>query len=348
MNIKLYSSSDQSRWDAYVKNHPLGTHCHLASWGQVIENAYQHKCYYLMAEDSNRVVGILPMVHLNSLIFGNSLVSMPFLNYGGMIADNPNIQKALWEEAINVAKKIKASYLEIRHSQPLSWIKKGDKTILKTHKVSMLLDLPSSSDQLMKSFKSKLRSQIKRPQKEGMTAIIGGKELIDSFYKVFTINMRDLGSPVHSKRLFWEIFQNFSESAQIGVVFWKHQPVASGIVLGFKDTMEIPWASSLRKFNHFSPNMLLYWSFLEYASNSGYKKFDFGRTTPGSGTYRFKKQWGTKPSQLYWYYWISEGLKRKTFHPDHRRFSLAISCWKKMPVAFTRLIGPQIRKYIAL
>ncbi|CAD7772673.1 MAG: hypothetical protein KIIPBIDF_00383 [Candidatus Methanoperedenaceae archaeon GB50] len=94
--------------------------------------------------------------------------------------------------------------------------------------------------------------------------------------------------------------------------------------------------------------MLLYWSFLEYASNSGYKKFDFDALPLVAGHTDSKKQWGTKPSQLYWYYWISEGLKRKTFHPDHRKFSLAISCWKKMPVAFTRLIGPQIRKYIAL
>jgi len=350
MNIRLYSPSDQLKWDTYVKTHPLGTHCHLSAWKSIIENAYHHRCYYFLAEDNDKIIGILPLVHLKSIFFGNILVSMPFLNYGGILADTLEAERALWQEAIDLGKKLKVSYIELRHLNLLSWIKNQDKTFVKSHKVRMLLDLPSNSQKLMKSFKSKLRSQIKRPTKEGMTATIGGKEFINNFYKVFSINMRDLGSPVHSKKLFLEIFNHFSEDAKIGVVFYNNQPVASGIVLGFKDILEIPWASSLRKFNRFSPNMLLYWTLLAYGCDTGYKKFDFGRSTPGHGTYKFKAQWGAHPYPLYWHYWINKDSdKKKIAEPDTKqKFSLAISCWQKLPVKLTHLIGPCVRKYIAL
>ena len=171
----------------------------------------------------------------------------------------------------------------------------------------MLLSLPASKEELLKSFKSKLRSQISRPQKEGMTAIIGGAELIDPFYRVFSVNMRDLGSPVHSKRLFREIFQEFPENAKIGLVKYQGEDVAAGLIFCFRNTVEIPWASSLKKYNGLSPNMLLYWSLLEYSCDKGFQYFDFGRSTPEEGTYKFKEQWGAKPSPLYWYDIVLDG-----------------------------------------
>jgi len=212
----------------------------------------------------------------------------------------------------------------------------------------MLLELPASSDDLFKSYNSKLRSQIRRPQKEGMDSIIGGIELLDNFYNVFAINMRDLGSPVHSKNLFREILNHFDQNVKIGIVNYKGQPVAAGVIICFRDIIEIPWASSLRKFNQFSPNMLLYWSFIEYACKNGYKYFDFGRSTPGEGTHKFKGQWGAKPFPMYWHNIVFNGRPAGNDESEKSRYGMAIRYWMRLPLPISNALGPLFRKHINL
>jgi hypothetical protein len=114
--------------------------------------------------------------------------------------------------------------------------------------------------------------------------------------------------------------------------------------LSHKDRLEIPWASSLREHNFCSPNMLLYWSALEFACDRGDRVFDFGRSTPGEGTYRFKEQWGAKPVPLYWHYWLRDGGALPELNPGNPKYRIAINLWKRLPVGLTRLIGPPIVK----
>ena len=390
MEIRLYRDSDKHSWDTYVMSHPDATHCHLSVWKEIIENTYHHKTYYLIAErfshnpsnsinptnpnnlmnsampyalcpmrGSERIAGILPLVHINSFLFGNQLVSMPFLNYGGILAEDEKTERALLSEAIRLGQKLKVGKIEIRHIKPLQWIKEINSSNPKNlmnpltirtlfHKVRMVLELPGSSDELFKSYNSKLRSQIRRPQKEGMNSIMGGAELLKDFYKVFSINMRDLGSPVHSKNLFREILNHFDQNVKIGIVNYKGQAVAAGIIFCFRNIVEIPWASSLRKYNQFSPNMLLYWSFLEYACKSGHKYFDFGRSTPEEGTHKFKEQWGAKPTPLYWHNIVLNGHQIDENDSGKSKFGKAIECWKKLPLPISNRVGPIIRKYISL
>ena len=47
--------------------------------------------------------------------------------------------------------------------------------------------------------------------------------------------------------------------------------------------------------------MLLYWAFMERAVREGLRIFNFGRCTPGAGTHRFKRQWGSRDEPLWWY-----------------------------------------------
>ncbi|MBN1227625.1 MAG: GNAT family N-acetyltransferase, partial [Deltaproteobacteria bacterium] len=218
----------------------------------------------------------------------------------------------------------------------------------KSHKVRMLLHLPDSSDTLMKSFKAKLRSQIKKPIKEGLLSKVGGLELLDDFYKVFSINMRDLGSPVHSKKLIQNVLKEFSEKSKIVMVYKDDQPIAGSIIIGFKDTLENPWASALRKYSRLSPNMLLYWTMLEYACDQGFQYFDFGRSSPDEGTYKFKEQWGADPTPLHWHYISLNNERASEETSEKSRFQNAIKYWQKLPVPLTKILGPMIRKHIGL
>jgi FemAB-related protein (PEP-CTERM system-associated) len=200
----------------------------------------------------------------------------------------------------------------------------------------------------MNSFKSKLRSQINKPLKEGLHSRVGGLELLEDFYSVFSVNMRDLGSPVHSKKLLELVLQNFSEDAKLIVVYKENQPLAGSLVFGFRDILENPWASAIKEYSRLSPNMLLYWAMLEYACKNGYSFFDFGRSSVDQGTYKFKEQWGAEPTPLHWHLFILNGHPITEELSEKAKFDKAIKYWKRLPVFTTRLIGPYIRKHISL
>lgn len=342
MSIRLYQPADQQRWDTYVSQQK-GTHgYHQSGWARVTERAFGQQPYYLLSEDADgRIDGIFPLVRLNSRLFGDFLVSLPYLNYGGPHASSAEIEKALIAKAVQIAREEKVDYLELR-------LIAGDDIGLKvkSSKVSMRLPLTGDADALWKSFPSKLRSQIGRPLKEGMIAKFGGLDELDNFHRVFSVNMRDVGTPVYGKSFFANVLKEFPETARICNIYYKDEPVAGGFVFGFGDILEIPWASSLRAFNKLSPNMLLYHSVLQYACGAGYKVFDFGRSTPGGGTFRFKQQWGAEPLPLHWHYWLPNGAALPELNPNNPKYQLAINVWKRLPVGLTKLVGPMIVKNI--
>ncbi len=219
------------------------------------------------------------------------------------------------------------------------------------YKVRMLLDLPGCSETLLSSFKAKLRSQVKKPLRDGLTAYVGGNELVDDFYQVFAENMRDLGSPVHSRSWIKNIVANYDDRARVGLVRAPDgKPAAGGILLLHPHTVSIPWASSLRRYNRFSPNMLLYWNFLAFAADSGFGRFDFGRSSPGEGTYRFKAQWGAKPEILDWRCYQPDGSLRPN-SVENRCSNLRQrieAIWRRMPLGVTNTLGPMVRRYVSL
>lgn len=341
MNIRSFEAKDKTQWNRYVMGADASSCYHLIGWKDVIEKSLGNKTYYLLAEDSNNtIIGILPLVHLKSVLFGNYMVSIPYFNYGGVCGDSDEICGQLFNKAVNIAQEQDTRHIEFRHTHHINNMFKE-----KTSKVSMRLELPSESEQLLKSLPSKLRSQIRRPTKEGMYSKIGKEEELDSFYTVFSINMRDLGTPVYSKEFFRDILTTFPDAASICTVYAKDgNPAASGFLIGFKEMLEIPWASSLRRYNRQSPNMLLYWESLKFACENGYKQFDFGRSTPGEGTYKFKKQWGAKPLQLYWHYWLKNGRAMPELNPHNPKYKMAINIWQNLPVWLTKIIGPTIVK----
>ena len=341
--IELNSdSAHETEWDAYVEAHPGATGYHLFAWRRVIERVFGHQSVYLAARDERGLIrGVLPLVFLSSRLFGRFLVSLPFVNYGGLLADDARFQATLLERAIEEARKLGADHIELRHQDvsDTCWA-------TKQHKISMRLELPGDFDALWKTFPAKLRSQIRRGEKEGMVFRAGGEELLENFYAVFSRNMRDLGTPVYSCAWFAEILRTFSATSRIGVVYLNEQPVAAAFLYGFRRVLEIPWASSDRRYNRLAPNMLLYRSVLEYACREGFGVFDFGRSTPDSGTYRFKQQWGARPVQLNWHYWLSNGGPLPDLSPANEKFRWAIFLWQRLPLFVSQCLGPALVRHI--
>jgi FemAB-related protein (PEP-CTERM system-associated) len=175
-----------------------------------------------------------------------------------------------------------------------------------------------------------------------LTVEHGGARLLPDFYTVFARNMRDLGTPVYSRRLFDEVLDAFPDRARLHVVRLRGQAIAAGLSYQTGATLEMPWASSIRDYKDSCPNHLLYWSVIEAAVERGCELFDFGRSTPGEGTYKFKEQWGAEPLPLHWEYYLVHGSTLPNVSPANARFHLAIELWKRLPLALATRFGPRV------
>ncbi len=78
ITVRMLKSSDEERWDSFVEATPSGTFFHLSGWRQVIEAAFRHRTYYLMAERDEAVTGVLPLTLVKTRVFGASLISNAF------------------------------------------------------------------------------------------------------------------------------------------------------------------------------------------------------------------------------------------------------------------------------
>ena len=331
---------DLDEWDAFVHRCADSRVYHLASWNRIIRRVHGQQCIYLAARnDCGQIQGVLPLVRVRSRIFGHFLVSMPFVSYGGPIGSDAAV-RALAGHAGELAGKSRVDLLELRSDRQLPVELEASH-----HKVTVLLDLPEDPAELWDSFRSKLRSQIRRPQKEGIRVRFGHSEC-ESFYRVFSRHMRDLGTPVQGKRFFRALREEFDEDRLwFGSAYLDDVPVASGAGFIWNGEFELVWASSLRKYSRMSPNMALYWAFMEHAIGHGVRLFNFGRCSPGSGTHRFKLQWGGREEPLWWYR-PAQRAAAGTPQPTDSKFRAAVKLWSKMPVPVTNLLGPGIVKYI--
>jgi FemAB-related protein (PEP-CTERM system-associated) len=332
-----------------------------------VEAAYGHVGYYFIAvvdsgkDSARKAAGILPLIHLKIPFGRGALISLPFCDAAGPLSDNKDIEQQLIAEALALGKEIGVNEIELRTSKS-EFELKADTSHVETHslKVRMFLDLPDcparigsgGSEKLLKSFKSKLRSQIKKPEKDGLRFEWGDINKLDDYYKVFSINMKDLGSPVHSRMWFRSVLNFYADKVRMGLVYLEQQLISCGIILIVNNVVTIPWASTLRKYNHLSPNMMLYWNFLSFASDNGYAKVDFGRSTPNEGTYKFKTQWGAKPYPLHWHHIYVSKIKsvKKANIQDTRsaKREIAANLWSKLPLCVANTLGARIRKYISL
>jgi FemAB-related protein (PEP-CTERM system-associated) len=326
-------------WDGFVRAQPQWTHFHLYGWRCAIERAFGHECLYLAARDNGVLAGVLPLVRVKSLLFGHFLVSMPFVNYGGPLG-RVDAVRALVREATELARRERVKLLELRSRAPLAI------DLPASHrKITVVLDLPEAgSAALWKKLDAKLRSQIRRPQKEGVTVRFGPDQ-VQPFFDVFSRHMRDLGTPTQPLAFFQTLSELFGDDVWFGCAYLGDKPIAGGCGFRWNGEFEMTWASALQEFKRIAPNMQLYWSFIERASNEGLRLFNFGRCTPGGGTHRFKMQWGTREEPLWWYQ-CAASPQTATPSPDDAAFSWGPRLWKRLPTRFATALGPRIVRYI--
>ncbi|HEY8506285.1 MAG TPA: FemAB family XrtA/PEP-CTERM system-associated protein [Gemmataceae bacterium] len=311
----------------------------MPAWLNVLRDGLRHTPYAVEAVDEeDRTLGYLPLAYVNSFLFGAHLVSLPYLNSGGVLADDGATAARLIDRAVALADELEVRRLELRHESP---VEHPALTTRPTGKFHMRLPLPDFPGPLWASFDPKVRNQVRKGEKGRLEVFWGGMDLLPEFYEIFSRNMRDLGTPPYGQSLFRTILSEFGTDAEICVVRAGTAPVAAALLLHGKGVTEVPSASSLREYNATCANMLMYWNLLDRAIQRGQAVFDFGRSTAESGPFRFKKQWGAEPTPAGWQHYLRGG-KADELRPDNPRFERLIRVWRRLPLGVTRWIGPRI------
>jgi FemAB-related protein (PEP-CTERM system-associated) len=335
--ILFTSPEDGRRWQEYVDRHELASNYHRWEWKQVIEKSFGWPTYYWAAEQNGRLQGVLPVVWQKSRLFGSFLTSLPFVNAGGILADDAATEQVLLNEAVSLAKNVGAKHLELRHREQHAL---GLQT--KTSKVTLVLPISGDEESMWKNLGTKMRTKVRKSLSFGMTAEYGGAQLLDDFYGVFSQNMRDLGTPVYDRSFFAEVLRALPKDTYICVVRYQGRTIAASFLSGFRDRIEAVWSSSIQQYLSLKPNFFLYWNLLLFSGKKGYRLFDFGRSSVNSGTHEFKLQWGAKTVPLYWDYWLRDGDRVPELNPQNPKYRMAIWLWQRAPLPVTQMIGPKI------
>jgi FemAB-related protein (PEP-CTERM system-associated) len=342
LNVRIHTRKDLDAgipsWESFVlRQSPIPLSYH-PRWLGVLSRGLCQTPYCLEAYAGDTTLGMLPVMFVRSMLFGRFLTGLPYLNYGGVMAEDPVVERHLIDRAVALADELDVRFLELRHERASEHSRLVTRAGRKVH---MRLNLPATPGQLWDQLSAKVRNQVRKGTKSELSATWGGSERLDEFYDVFSRNMRDLGTPVYGRRLFREITRQFPDRTEFCIVRAGTAPIAAALLLHGWGITEVPSASSLRQYNHTSANMLLYWKLLERAIERGQSVFDFGRSSPESNTYRFKKQWGATPFPAEWQHYVRQG-SASDMRPDNPRYERLIRIWQRLPVPITRWIGPMI------
>ena len=331
--------AEGAEWDALVAGMADAKFSHLFGWRSIVEDVLGHRTHYMAARDGDgQIQALLPLVNVKSRLFGNFLVSMPFLNDGGPIGTYEG-REALAQWAIQEANRSGADSLELRSR---SQIPGPIPTV--TRKLTVLKEMASDSEEFWKTgIRSKLRSQIRRPMKEGLTTHFG-PELIDEFYGVYARRMRDLGTPVLPRSFFHALIERFPDQVIVASVRQGDMALAVGCGFLWQGEFEITWASSLVEYNRLSPNMLLYWTLMEHTIQKGADVFNFGRCSEGSPTHRFKTQWGGTNHPLPWGLYSPQDAAPPSGESASPILRTGQAMWKRLPLPVAAVLGPRLAR----
>ena len=332
------AEKDAAAWDAFVDADPKGTFFHRAAWAEVLRRAFRHTPHYLMAEQDGAVVGVLPLGQVRTALFGHSLISVPFCVYGGPLAVDPAVADALLAEAVLLQKRLGAGSLEMRFRTPpalgADWPGRSDLY------VTFCKPISSSDEENLKAIPRKQRAVVRKGIEAGLTAKVGTDT--DLLHRIYAESVRNLGTPVFSRRYFRILAEAFAGRLDVLTVLDGGTPIAS--VLNFYDRGEVlPYygggtAAARTRFG----NDFMYWEVMKRAAARGCTTFDFGRSKAGTGSFSFKKNWGFTPEPLHHHFHLLPGHAIPDHNPLNPKYRLMINTWKRLPLPVANMLGPHI------
>ena len=341
IKIRAASENDAAVWDAYVLAHPDGTFFHLYGWKRLIESTYRYPGRYLLAERGGALCGVFPLGEVKHLLFGHSLVSVPFCVYGGALADDDQARESLEVEATRLAADLGVDYLEVRNQRPVrdDWLRKDGLYVTFRRAIS------EDHDANMNAIPRKQRAMVRKGIKAGLVGELD--DGIDNLYQAYSESVRNLGTPVFPKAHFRAIRAEFGDDVDVVTVRHEGVVVASVMNYYFRDQVLPFYGGGVATARNLAANDFMYWEVMRRAVERGCRVFDFGRSKVGTGSYSFKKHWGFEPEPLNYEYHLVRASEMPDLNPNNPRYRLFINAWKRLPVGVSRAIGPWLARGLA-
>ncbi|MBV8771855.1 MAG: FemAB family PEP-CTERM system-associated protein [Deltaproteobacteria bacterium] len=340
--VKVELATRPDEWDCYVDSIQSDNLYHRWVWRDVIEASFGHRAYYLAAIADGAICGVLPLVLVRSRLFGDSLVSLPFFSYGGVVADNGTARDALLSSAVELGRELKVRQIELRDSGvndttplPAGWIEQS-------HKIVMEVGLPKTIDDYWQRLSPGRRKRLRYLLRRQLESEWGGIEAVPVFYEIFAANMRNLGTPVYPREFFEQQLRRLPDNIRILIIRDGSKPMAAGFVTAHRESLELPWAASLPESRKKEAPTVLYWSLIEHGIKEGFARVDLGRCSPAGGNYEFKRHWQPVERPLNWHYLQTSGAPIRMLNGDSPKFKLATAIWRRLPIAVANRLGPRL------
>jgi len=335
--IKTLTIEDYSRWDDFVNANNEATFFHQAGWQEVISKAFGHDTYYIYVEHNGHITGILPLVHIKSLFFGNSLVSIAPCVYGGIVANDEISYRALDQESCRLATELGVDYLEMRNQ-----VQKTPERPYKELYVSFSKELEADVEKNFLAIPRKQRAMVRKGIEGGLNSVIDND--VDRLYLAYSESVRNLGTPVFSRKYFQTLKDVFSDQCEILTVLHNGYLVASVMNFYFKDQILPYYGGGTELARNLKGNDFMYWEVMRRAVEKGVKVFDYGRSKIGTGSYSFKKNWGFNPKPIYYEFYLVNAKTMPDINPLNPKYKYFIAAWKRLPLAVSQWIGPWLSK----
>ena len=336
-NIERLAPADAggaAAWDAFVMACPQATFFHRAGWQRILRDVFRHDTHFLLARTDGRISGVLPLAQVKSLLFGNSLTSLPFAVYGGVAALDAASAHALEAEAQRLARGLGVQHLELRHIEQrhADW---PSQDLYVTFRKAILPDEEAN----MLAIPRKQRAMVRKGIKNGL------KSEIDShagrFFALFADNVHRHGTPAMPRRYFDELLREFGNDCEVLTVTAPDGRVLSSVMsFYFRDEVLPYYAGDDEAARDLAANDFKYWELMRRACARGVKLFDYGRSKQGTGTYAFKKNWGFEPSPLHYEYCLYKRQSVPQNNPTNAKYKMLIGAWRRLPIGVANWLGP--------
>ena len=339
LSVRPAQDLDRSAWNAFVFAHTDGTFFHLAEWQDVLRRAFGHRTHYLLVERRGDIQGVLPLAEVKSALFGHALISTPFCVYGGIVAADDAAHAALEQAACALARRLGVDHLEMRNRT-----RRHPDWTCKDLYVTFRKEISEDSERNMLAIPRKQRAMVRKGIKEELRAEVD--ERVDRLYDMYSSSLRNLGTPVFSRRYLRILKEVFGDACDIVTILKDDRPVASVLNFYFRDEVLPYYGGGTPEARAVAGNDFMYWQVMERARLKGCRIFDYGRSKRGTGAFDFKTYWGFEPEPLYYEYFLVKRREIPNLSPTNPKFSKAIELWRRMPLRLTQLVGPPVAKYL--
>jgi len=339
LQLRPAGPADGPAWDAFVEQHPDATFFHRWGWAEVIARAFGHDIHYRLAERDGQLTGVLPLVRVRSLLFGDNLVSVPFGVYGGPLGLDEDTRLALQQAACELADELQVGALELRHARPHNpdW---PTKQLYYTFRKAIDAD----HDANLKAIPRKQRAMVRKGIKAGLQG--EAEQGVARFYAVYAESVRNLGTPVFPQRYFALLREVFGPACDVLLIRHQGEDVAAVLSFWFRDQVLPFYGGSRPAARALAGNDFMYWELMRRAAERGVRLFDFGRSKQGTGAFSFKKNWGFEPEQLFYEYHLVRDAQMPEVNPSNPKYRLFIEGWKRLPLPLANLLGPRLSPYL--